>query len=262
MKILAFVTDFGMQDHFIGVMKGVVKKIDPEIDIVDLANEIPSYNLAAASFVVDKNFAYFPQGTVFLVVVDPGVGTDRKILLVEHGGYYFIAPDNGVLTPVLRKDEKRVWVIVKNRFFLVEGTSTFEARDKMAPVAAHLLKGVNPAEFARETAEFILNEHYFPIKLDDSIVGRIVYIDRFGNCITNVPRDYLFYILSTSRFKKFRVKIKDTDIIEYCDTYARGGDEPFMLTGSHQNLEIAMNRASAAQYLNISLNQKILIKFD
>lgn len=261
MKTLAFITDFGTRDHFVGVMKGVIKGIDPAIEIIDLTNEIPSYNLAAASFVLDRNFAYFPAGTAFLVVVDPGVGTERRILLVEHKGYYFIAPDNGVLTPILNKDDKQVWYIIKNPFFLTDSPSTFEARDKMAPVAAHLLKGVNPAGFARETAEFILNHDYFPTKLDNAIVGRIVYIDKFGNCISNVPKDYLFYVLSTTRFNKFMVKIKDHEITDYCETYARGGETPFMLTGSHQNLEIAMNRSSAAHYIGVALNQKIIIKF-
>ncbi|MDQ1355088.1 MAG: hypothetical protein QG657_5397, partial [Acidobacteriota bacterium] len=165
---IALITDFGNKDYFIGVMKGVIKQINPAADIIDVANDIPSYSLLPASFVVEQTYRFFPPGTIFLVVVDPGVGTQRKILLVEYEGRYFIGPDNGVLTPILHKDEKTVSVLDKEKYFLIHGHSTFEARDKMAPVAAYLTLGIDPREIANllppylHVQGYILNPDYFP----------------------------------------------------------------------------------------------------
>ncbi len=263
-KHLAFVTDFGNRDYFVGVMKAVARTIDPQIETIDLANEIPSFDIGAASFVVEKNYRYFPPGTVFLVVVDPGVGTERGILLVQFEGYYFIGPDNGVLTPILRKKSKLVWKIVKNEFFLHDGPSTFEARDKMTPVAAHLLKGADIEQFTVPVSEYFINEDYLPQKKGDAISGRIVYIDKFGNCITNIPKDLLFFHLSTGHFRIFSAIVNSYKITRFLETYGRGGRGdryPFMVIGSHQNLEIAVREESAAEYLDISVGQEIVVKF-
>lgn len=259
MKTLALITDFGNQDYFIGVMKGVACSIDPEIQVIDLANEIPSFNIAAASFVLEKNVRYFPKGTVFLVVVDPGVGTERGILLTQYDGYYFIGPDNGVLTPVLKKDETKVWKIIKNRFFLHEGPSTFEARDKMTPVAAHLLKGVDIRHLAMPTSEFIVNSDYLPQRKGDTILGQVVYIDKFGNCITNISKNFLFFHLSSGDFRKFDVYVAGSHISRFLETYGRGSSDPFMVIGSHQNLEIAVKEGSAAEVLGIDAGQKLVV---
>ena len=261
MKTLAFITDFGNQDYFTGVMKGVARTIDPGIDVIDLANEIPSFDINAASFVLEKNFRYFPKGPVFLVVVDPGVGTERGILLVKYNGYFFIGPDNGVLTPILRKEDKEVWKIIKNRFFLQEGPSTFEARDKMTPVAAHLLKGVDVRQVALPFSEFIVNSDFIPQKKGDSILGRIVYIDKFGNCITNISKNFLFFHLSSGDFRKFEATVAGYEISRFFETYGRGGSEPFMVIGSHQNLEIAVREGSAAGTLGVASGQKLFVNF-
>jgi S-adenosylmethionine hydrolase len=261
MKTLTLITDFGTRDYFIGVMKGVARSIDPDIHVIDLANEIPSYNISAASFVLEKNYRYFPKGTVFLVVVDPGVGTERGILLVHHDGYYFIGPDNGVLTPVLKREEKQVWKIIKNRFFLHDGPSTFEARDKMTPVAAHLLKGVDIRQMAMPTNECIVNSAYLPQRKGDSLVGHVVYIDKFGNCITNITKNVLFFHLSSGDFRKFEATVAGNHVDRFLETYGRGGNDPFMVIGSHQNLEIAVKEGSAAEVLGVAAGQKIIVNF-
>lgn len=260
-RICALITDFGTQDYFIGTLKGVMKRINPGLEIIDLTNDIPSYTILAASFTVEKTFHFFPCPTIFLVVVDPGVGSDRNLLLIEHNGYYFIGPDNSVLTPILHQQEKIVYVLDKKKFFLNEENSTFEARDKMAPVAAHLSLGVLPGELGTPVTNYIVDPEYEPKPMGTSIEGRIVYIDKFGNMITNISRRILFMSLKESGFTRFRTLVGPTEIRGFYNTYNSAGRAPFMLIGSHLNLEIAINQNSAAQELNASVGQKVVVKF-
>jgi S-adenosyl-L-methionine hydrolase (adenosine-forming) len=261
--LCGLITDFGYKDYFIGVLKGVMKRITPGIEVIDIANDIPSYSLLPASFALDKSLSYFPASTVFLVVVDPGVGTKRKILLVEQGNRYFIAPDNGVLTPVLRQEQKTVGVIDNKKYVLIEGSSTFEARDKMAPAAAYLAGGIDPWEIAAPTSEFIVNPDYFPVQSTGTIEARVVYIDKFGNIMTNVTREFLDTALEESRLTHFKAEYNGEEIHRVYDTYAhaRPGPVPFILIGSHGNLEIAMNRQPAASALGAAIGQGVTIRF-
>lgn len=253
------ITDFGNKDYFIGTMKGVMKKINPSIEIIDIANDIPSYNIMPASFVIDKTFPFFPDFTIFLVVVDPGVGTGRPILLARRGSRYFIAPDNGVLTPVLKQEDTEVSVIDNEKYFLIHGQSTFEARDKMAPAAAFLSAGIDPKELSSPAAGFISNPDYYPEKTKHSITGRIVYIDKFGNIMTNVTRDYLFAALDEAGAEAFKSELSGKEIKGFYSTYAEAGKDPFMLVGSHENLEIAVDQGSAATLLDARIGQQIKI---
>ncbi|MFC2155985.1 S-adenosyl-l-methionine hydroxide adenosyltransferase family protein [Acidobacteriota bacterium] len=255
------ITDFGTKDYFIGTLKGVMKKINPEIEIIDIANDIPSYNILTASFVVDKTYRFFPDFTIFLVVVDPGVGTNRRILLVQHENRIFIAPDNGTLTPILQQEETMVSVLNNETFFLIRGHSTFEARDKMAPAAAYLSAGIDPRTLSSPVTDPVLNPGYFPTSSGEKITARVVYIDKFGNIMTNVTRDFLFAALRDSGHEAFKTEINGSEIAEYCETYARAGSGPFMLIGSHENLEIAVNQDSAADLLNVRIGQEIGIIF-
>jgi len=255
------ITDFGSKDYFIGTVKGVMKKINPSLEIIDIASDIPSYTIMAASFVVDKTFSFFPGFTIFLVVVDPGVGTGRRILLARNGSRYFIAPDNGVLTPVLHLGDTEVSVIDNEKYFLVHGHSTFEARDKMAPAAAFLSAGIDPEELASPAGEVITNPEYYPVHTKTTIAARIVYIDKFGNIITNVPRHFLFAALGESGLKEFKAELNGKEIAGFYSTYAEAGKEPFMLIGSHENVEIAVDQGSAASLLDARIGQPIRITF-
>lgn len=267
--LIALITDFGNKDYFVGVMKGVIKQINPAAEIIDISHEIDSYNLLSASFMLDQSYLFFPLGTLFLVVVDPGVGTERKLLLVEYGGRFFIGPNNGVLTPILEKEEKSVYILDNEDYFLIKGHSTFEGRDKMAPAAAYLSRGIEPREMASflqpplHSREIVLLPAYSPTLLANGIDARVVYIDKFGNVITNVNVDFLFNTLETSGFTKFKARLNENEIKTFYDTYGHAGVglEPFMLTGSHQNLEIALNRQSAASMFNVEIGQKVFIEF-
>lgn len=266
-KVIALLTDFGYSDYYTGVLKGVIKKINPDIDVLDISHGIPSFDLLPAAFVIDKNFRFFPRSTVFLVVVDPGVGSDRKILLITHAGYSFIAPDNGVLTPILNQPKKIVRTLKGDRFFLIPGkirekqVSTFEARDKMAPVAAYLSSGVDPEELSIITSKFVLLKGYSPIPEVNGIKGGIVYSDKFGNLVSNISGNLLFTALNKSGLSRFKVMIHGNEINDFYQTYMDGSRKPFILIGSHGNIEIAVNKGSATQLLDISVGQPLKIRF-
>jgi S-adenosylmethionine hydrolase len=261
--VCGLITDFGNKDYFIGVMKGLIKKINPDAEVIDISNEIPSYSLLPASFTLEQAYRFFPAGAIFLVVVDPGVGTERNILLVEYDNRFFIAPDNGVLTPILQKKEKTVFILDNKNYFLIDGVSTFEARDKMAPAAAYLSRGIDPREMGSllPGAEFVFNPDYFPSQLENGIRARIVYIDKFGNIMTNVSKDFLFEALEAPGFSTFKVILNNREIKHFHKTYGQAGAGPFMLIGSHQNLEIAINQGSAASFLDAKIGREAIIEF-
>jgi S-adenosylmethionine hydrolase len=260
-RICGMITDFGNQDYFIGTLRGVMKKINPFIDVVDITNDIPSYQILPACFVIEQTYPYFPKGSIFLVVVDPGVGTSRRILLVKQDGYFFIAPDNGVLTPILLKKEKRVSQLNNSDYFLIEGNSTFEARDKMAPVAAYLSGGVDPKEMSTPTDEYILAQDYHPLLTGRTIKAKVAYIDKFGNVMTHVSENFLKHSLKESGLSHFKVEINGKVVSDFYSTYGEASSGVFMLIGSHQNLEIAMNQNSASAFLGIQIGQELLISF-
>jgi len=260
-RMCALISDFGGKDYFAGVLKGVMKKINPHLEIIDICHEIPSYNILPASFALEKAFPFFPQGTIFIAIVDPGVGTARKILLVDYQGYYFLGPDNGILTPILEKENKMVYTIENRKFFLIEDNSTFEARDKMAPSAAYLSMGIQPRELGPEVSEFTINPNYFPVQDGNTLKGRVVYHDKYGNCMTNISRRLLFLTLQQSGFSNFKSLVNDREIKGYYHTYELAGRVPFMLIGSHQNLEIAINQGSAARVIDIQVGQEVIIHF-
>mgnify|MGYP001557287245 CR=1 FL=1 len=183
------------------------------------------------------------------------------MLLVEYDGYYFVCPDNGVLTPILKHKDKTVHRLTNKEYFLVDENSTFEARDKMAPVAAHLSVGVPPGELGEPFSQYILAQDIEPVTGDSSINGKIMYIDKFGNIMTNISRRLLFLTLKDTDFSRFKAVINDIEVRGFYNTYALAGRHPFMLIGSHQNIEIAKNQHSAAQELNAQVGQPVTIEF-
>lgn len=263
MPVIGLITDFSSRDYFIGMLRGVIKQINPFAEVIDICNDIESYGLLPASFVVEKNYRFFPEGTIFLVIVDPGVGTQRRMLLVEFDGRYFIGPDNGVLTPVLDNDSKIVRELDKHRFFLVSeaATSTFEARDKMAPAAAYLSAGIDIDELGTPVTAYITYPEYYPTASDGVIYGRLVYIDSFGNLMTNIPESLLSSVLDENGHNGFKADFRGREISTFHSVYGDAGKEGhlFMLIGSHGNLEIAMNQGSARVSLDARIGDEVKI---
>jgi S-adenosyl-L-methionine hydrolase (adenosine-forming) len=253
---IALITDFGLQDPYAGVLKGVIRSINPGVDVIDLCHSIPAGFIPAGSFVLEKSLTYFPAGTVFLAVVDPGVGGERSILLAEAGDRFFIAPDNGLLTPVLG-GPSRIFRLERTEFFLRPEPSTFEARDRMAPMAARLAAGAEPDELGVPAGEFEIDPGWQPARRGDGTIdGRVVYIDHFGNVISNIPGHWLFP--EGPAGGGLQVRLGGHLVTATASHYADAAPaDPFWLIGSHGNLELAVNRGSAAALLGAAFGQPL-----
>src|SRR5437773_4362934 len=183
--VLALVTDFGNRDHYAGTMKGVALGICPDATLVDITHEVPPHDVAAGALELAACYRYFPPGTVFLVVVDPGVGSARRGIAVDVGDYKFVAPDNGVLTLVLDEAPARKIVeLTERRYARPTVSRTFEGRDRFAPAAAWLAKGIQLSALGRPVADVQRIEIPLPEISADSIAGAVLRIDRFGNLVT------------------------------------------------------------------------------
>ncbi len=256
--IIALLTDFGLKDYFVGALKGVILSICETAKIVDITHEIKPQDVRAASFTLRACFKNFPLKTIFVAVVDPGVGSNRRAILVETGDYFFIAPDNGLLSFVFDEYENsgagnsfRVLELTNEKFFARNVSRTFHGRDIFAPVAAHLAAGVSPNEFGSEIADFVRVEESKPREISDKIVeAEIIHTDRFGNLITNLQKENLP--------AKFSLEIAGRRIAKlqtYFAEAARG--EIFMIFGSAGFLEICAFGASAQDLLKIKTGAKV-----
>ena len=246
--IITLTTDFGLKDEYVGVMKGVILTLLPETKIVDITHEVPAQDIRAAAFMFGRAYRYFPAGTVHLVVVDPGVGTDRRILAVHAGGQLFIAPDNGVLSPVLATCNKVMSIhsVTRRQLFFQPPGSTFHGRDIMAPVAARLAGGL---DIATVGASVQLGDCVVlpPPRIEVGerrVVGEVIHADRFGNLCTSLTSTE---IAPLSAQGQLRFRLGDTVIDGLCSSYSQGGDgRPLAIIDSHSHLEIAVNGGSAA----------------
>ncbi len=182
-QVISLLTDFGNRDGYAGVMKGVIAGIAPKAQVIDLSHKIPAQNILSACLLLETSYQFFPPGSIHVVVVDPGVGLGRRGLVAESGGKFFTAPDNGALTPIL--DGARIHSIEKAEFMLERVSLTFHGRDVFAPVAAHLACGHRVEEFGPEVKDPVRLQYPQPTLSADGIEGMVLYIDRFGNLITN-----------------------------------------------------------------------------
>jgi S-adenosyl-L-methionine hydrolase (adenosine-forming) len=253
--LVTLLTDFGTKDYFVGAMKGVILSINPEAQIVDITHEIESQNIQSAGFTLASCYRNFPPKTIFVAVVDPGVGSDRRAILVETDDYFFIAPDNGLLSLVLVNESNyRAFALTNPKFFLSNISQTFHGRDVFAPIAAWLSKGIKPDEFGEEIMDLIVDNSLIPNKLSaNEIEGEIIHIDNFGNLITNFRREVLG--------DKFSIKINNTEISRHITFYAEAKkDEIFTVWGSAGYLEIVAYCNSAKNLLKTQTGTKVLAK--
>ncbi len=259
--LVALLSDFKQTDYFVASLKGVILGINPEAQLIDITHEIPAFDRASAAFQLWACFRFFPIGTVFLSVVDPGVGSSRKILLAQtRTGYFFIAPDNGILTLVLKQDPPvELRYITEERYFLSEQSRTFEARDRMAPAAAWITKGEPCENFGPACVspfELDVNE---PQQTRSAIQGQVLYIDTFGNVITNIPSAWLDKLADGNK-AVLRCRVHVT-AIPYGQNYAqakKGGS--LFLEGSVGLVELAVYRGSAASRFRLKLGDRIVIE--
>lgn len=259
---IVLLTDFGQKDYFVASMKGVILNINPHTVIVDLSHEVRSYDILQAGFMLYASYKYFPKGTIFVSVVDPGVGSSRRILLAGTAGCYFIAPDNGLLSLVLNKENYTCLREVRNpKFFLSGITKTFEARDKMAPAAAWLSLGKSPDEFGPKVSEYISLNVPQPKIEKGRLLGTVLYKDKFGNLITNIPVSFIKnYAEKQGGLEELVLQVGERKIL-WADRYSnRGIGEELFLAGSLGLIEIAAREDSAAEKLKMEPGDSVFIR--
>jgi S-adenosylmethionine hydrolase len=247
MPVITLTTDFGTPDHFVGTMKGVILGIAPRATIVDITHEILPYDINEAAFSIAQAWRYFPKGTIHVVVVDPGVGSERRPILCEAGGQFFVAPDNGVLSMIYDASPHRIRVISNPKLISNQVSRTFHGRDVFAPAAAHLARGIAPGKFGKP-----ITDHIRSFLLKPQQIGRhawsgvILKVDRFGNLITNLHIDDFTGVKS----RPFEVRIGLQRIRRLALTYSETAvGEVFAIVGSSGYIELAANQASASQVL-------------
>jgi S-adenosylmethionine hydrolase len=257
--IIALITDFGLQDHYVGVMKGVALGICPDAVLVDITHDIPPQDVVAAALELDAAWRYFPAGTVFLVVVDPGVGTSRRAIAVAMHDRMFVAPDNGVLSiacdaladahPLAAAEpaSRRIVELTNPRYALPLVSRTFEGRDRFAPAAAWLAAGVDIGALGPAVPDLVVLDVRRPMVTSGGIDGEVVRVDRFGNLITNIPRSLYEQAAANARSS---VDVAGRHVDGVRATY---GEVPRghlgALFGSAGRLEIAVRDGSAAREL-------------
>jgi len=253
MSIITLTTDFGVDDEYVGVMKGVILSINPAAIIVDITHHIEPQDLLQAAYIIKYSFKYFPEGTVHIVVVDPGVGSDRAIIALEMTGHIFVAPDNGTLTFLM--DEGNIGSIVRvedSRYFLESVSRTFHGRDIFAPVAAYLSKGIGIKVLGVLVDKVDLKRLSVKcagISNSGELVGAVVFIDRFGNLITNIDAKSLDKFCKTCKKERLEFRIGKKKIIGLSKTYENVlPQSPLAIIGSRGYLEIAVNCGNARSY--------------
>lgn len=261
MSVITLLTDFGHRDAYVGTMKGVILGICPKSRIVDLSHEITPQRIEEGAFVLRTAYAYFPEGTVHVAVVDPGVGGTRRALIVETSGYRFVGPDNGLFAHVYaREKDHRVVSVTEPRFMLPEISNTFHGRDVFAPVAAHLALGAPVSDFGPEIADFKTGTVTEPVAHGGGITGRVLHIDRYGNVITDIGKT-LF--LKKTREKRFRIRLADLTLDRVGASYDEADTGASLaILDSAGLLEIAVNGGCAAEMLGVSTGDRVDVEVE
>jgi S-adenosylmethionine hydrolase len=250
--IIALLSDFGTRDHYAGVMKGVLLGILADVTIIDVSHDLPAHDIPFASLELAATYKYFPAGTIFLVVIDPGVGTQRRGIAAEAGDWRFVAPDNGVLSGVFQETPpKKVVELTERRYARPTVSRTFEGRDRFAPAAAWLGKGVQLAALGRTITDYHMLEPARP-QLDGGVLrGVVVRVDRFGNVVTNLDRRSCEKLANGTA--ALLLTVAGHSIARIVSTYSDiAAGELAALFGSTDHLEVAAHAASAAEQLGVS----------
>jgi S-adenosylmethionine hydrolase len=262
-NLISLTTDYGTRDHFVGSMKAVLLTINPAAVLVDISHEVATYSIIDAAFTIGHAYSFFPAGTVHLVVVDPGVGTDRRALLVQTGKYYFVGPDNGVFSFIYEREERVVVrQITAEHYFLQPVSRTFHGRDVFSPIAAWVSKGIEPTNFGPEIGDYRRFAGLNPKVESESLArGIILKADKFGNLITNFSIAAFPHFLSQPP-AAFRIEIGGRQITTMRNAFADGAPgEVFAIVGSTGYLELVCNRGSAARLLNAGPGAEVVLSF-
>ncbi len=257
-SIITLLTDFGARDHYVASMKGVILGINPRCSLIDISHEVTPHDIQMGALILANAFSYFPKGTIHLSVVDPGVGSRRKPVLVVTPNYFFVGPDNGLFSLAAERERVRqVVVLTEKGYFLPKVSMTFHGRDIFAPVAAHLSLGVKPNAFGYETKSLEELEIRHPIIKDGKLSGAILHVDTFGNLVSNIDGKKLFQFI---RGRSFVIRAGRKIIRELKRGYWEGkSGEPIALIGSGGFLEISVREGNAQKMLKVKRGDTITI---
>lgn len=259
-NLATLLTDFGTADHFVGAMKGALLTVAPDAYIIDITHDIPAHDVSAGAWALANAYAYFPQGTVHVCVVDPGVGTARRALAASAGGHFFVAPDNGLFSFICEREQMiEVVELTNEEFFRQPVSRTFHGRDVFAPIAGAILNGIKLEEFGNKINDYISIETprvaHAP---DGSLAASVIHVDRFGNLITNVTRDD---VRDMTRTAMFVIEIRGRRITSVRETFGdSGAEELFAVWGSADRLEIVARCVSAARLLGVERGEPLLLR--
>jgi len=259
LSLVTLITDFGSSHGCVGIMKGVMTCINPDIRFIDIAHHIPAHDVLHAAFVLKTAYKYFPEGTVHLTVVDPGVGGSRRPIAVQTEKYYFVGPDNGVFTYIYAENEFETREIREAKYTLGGVSTTFDGRDVFSPVASYLSLGVCVEEFGPRVDDPVTLNTSRPEYGKREIRGHIIHTDQFGNLITDIEMDKFAELMD---LEDVMVKIGDLTIKEISKAYSDGSSgEPVCLWGSHGYLEVAVNRGRAVDTIEeVGRGSEIIIE--
>jgi S-adenosylmethionine hydrolase len=267
-NIITLTTDFGLQDEYVGVMKGVILSRSPGATIVDLCHFITRQDVCQAAMLIGSAYQYFPKGTVHVVVVDPGVGSARRLLLVSADNHYFLAPDNGLLTLLIQHAGfEAAYHIDCPRHYITPVSATFHGRDIMAPVAALLADGMAPDEVGPLLQrQELLTVHVAQPEINKdqhNIIGEVVGIDHFGNLLTNIGEKNIYGLVNAGSFSGVKVLIRNITIKGIQKAYTQEDPGSLLaIIGSRGFMEIAVNQGNGATNLNAKIGDKVVITTD
>lgn len=254
--MITFTSDFGLKDTYVAEMKGVILTLNPKATLIDITHSIEKFNIRMGAFMLSSAAPYFPVGTVHLAVVDPGVGTERRSVLVQTKRAFFVGPDNGVLLLAARNQGiQHIYKLSNPKFMMSNVSNTFQGRDIFAPAAAHLDLGVEPSAFGPEITDSVTLDFSKVIKEKGLLLGEILHVDDFGNIITNITQNEI------AQTKIVNLKLQNQPLnLAFGKTYAQAKPrEPIALIGSHGFLEIALNQGSAAKKFQVKAGDKIQV---
>ncbi|MEJ2697895.1 MAG: SAM-dependent chlorinase/fluorinase [Candidatus Sulfobium sp.] len=261
--VITLTTDFGYRDPFVGVMKGVILKINPAAQIVDLTHGIAPQGVREAAFSLGVSYKYFPDRTIHVVVVDPGVGSGRRTIIVSVDGQYFVGPDNGVFSYIYRfsREAPQVVRITAERYFLSSKSATFQGRDLFAPVAAWLSKGIDVSEFGVFISDYQKFEVLSPkFTAEGILTGEVIHVDGFGNAITNIRKSDIDELCGRASSPAIKIIIGEREV-HLKEFYSQADSrELYSLVNSSGYLEFFVNRGNAADVYKISTGDKVEVR--
>jgi len=258
--IVTLTTDYGTGDHLVGVMKGVILSINPEINVVDITHDVLPHDILDGALTIGQAYKYFPSKTIHVVVVDPSVGTERRPILVAADQHYFVAPDNGVLSSVYDQTEALyVWHIISEHYFRNPISKTFHGRDIFAPVAAWLSKSWQTSAFGEPITDFVRLGIPKPKAAGNTVKGVVLRIDRFGNVVTNLTVEDVPALVAADG--KFTIKAGNAVVKKVVPTFAEApAGEAVAIIGSSGYIEISVNKANAARTLGIARGAEVTVE--